>query len=207
MEIASINNNFINEDFNGQQTLPKNQKKTHEITFKKSSSIRYSNAKLFHDNYLIINAIGALHTKLGDEIISGKLFFSIEKFKFSPATKSSIRTLMKESKSGQAFVREIKVLVSLLISDLNQIFVLPPPDSVLRETSLKLNFEYPQLQKIYEKEKMEKYFNDVLFTKCIQKKLRNKFNVVERRLREAISTEEDKIEYLNRKKTLKQKSN
>ena len=71
---------------------------------------------------------------------------------------------MKESKSGQAFVREIKVLVSLLISDLNQIFVLPPPDSVLRETSLKLNFEYPQLQKIYEKEKMEKYFNDVLFT-------------------------------------------
>lgn len=135
-------------------------------TLEKSGDVTYSNSKLFNDDFLTNKAIGADHiVNKENEIISGKLFFCIEKFVFSNQTNDKIISLIGDESSivGRKFVREFQSLVGFLVDDLNEIFAIPPPDSVLREVSLKLFFEHPDLSKRYETEMKAGFFSDELF--------------------------------------------
>ncbi|XP_046915150.2 uncharacterized protein LOC124495762 [Dermatophagoides farinae] len=176
-------------------------------TLEKSNDVTYSNSKLFNDDFLTNKAIGADHiVNKENEIISGKLFFCIEKFVFSNQTNDKIISLIGDESSivGRKFVREFQSLVGFLVDDLNEIFAIPPPDSVLREVSLKLFFEHPDLSKRYETEMKAGFFSDELFVNCLQKKLRNKFQVAERKLKIQLANSEfDRHYYLERKKNKK----
>ncbi|OTF74243.1 hypothetical protein BLA29_010479 [Euroglyphus maynei] len=135
---------------------------------KKDANVSYSNAKLFSPNYMTLRCIGADHTQCGDQIISGKLFFSIEKFRFSRETKDKIDFILGEnneqSVTGKDFVKELNLLVGCLINDLSEIFSLTPSDSVLREISLKLFFENRELVEKYETERKAGVLSEELFT-------------------------------------------